>query len=106
MLIELIQIKNLKLNIVIWKKNVNFNFNERYFLRINASSLLSNHSICYQKKYSIEEIKNIKNFDVNIETNDIIGYSVVAFFMMIMLKKCIFLMILMIINMKNQILLF
>ena len=62
------------------KKNVNFNFNERYFLRINASSLLSNHSICYQKKYSIEEIKNIKNFDVNIETDDIIGYSVVAFF--------------------------
>ena len=62
------------------KENVNFNFNERYLLRINASSLLSNHSICYQKKYYFEEINNIKSYNVNLETDKIIGYSVVAFF--------------------------
>ena len=62
------------------KKNVNFNFNERYLLRINTSSLLSNHSICYQKKYSIEEINNIKSYNINLITDNLIGYSVVAFF--------------------------
>ena len=62
------------------KKKEKFNFNEKYFLRINSSSLLSNHSICYQHKYSIQKIENFQNYKSNFEANKLIGSSIVAFF--------------------------